>query len=67
MPVSNYLGRRGIDVRTDIAGVNLSRPPAVMLEMGNMRHPQDAALIARRGFRQQVATALADAVTRSLR
>lgn len=63
MPISTYLGRRGIDVRSDIAGVNLSEPPAVMLEMGNMRHPADAALFARSSFRQSVASALADAVT----
>lgn len=66
MPISTYLGRRGIDVRADIAGVNLSEPPAVMLEMGNMRHPRDAALFADRGWRQKASAALANAVTSSI-
>ncbi|WP_312719989.1 N-acetylmuramoyl-L-alanine amidase [Mobilicoccus sp.] len=68
MPRSTYLGdRRGIDVRRDIAGLNLSVPPAVMLEMGNMRHPSDAALFDRPTFRRQVARGLTDAVVATLR
>lgn len=68
MPRSTYLGdRRGIDARTDIAGLNLSQPPAVMLEMGNMRHPADAALFSRAAFRHKVAQGLTDAVVTSLR
>lgn len=68
MPRSTYLGdRRGIDVRSDIAGLNLSRPPAVMLEMGNMRHPADAAFLARAPFRHKVAQGLTNAVVTSLR
>lgn len=66
MPVSTYLGRKGIHIRSDIAGVNLSEPPAVMLEMGNMRHPKDAALFAQAGFRERVATGLANAVQNAL-
>ena len=68
MPRSTYLGdRRGIDSRTDIAGLNLSVPPAVMLEMGNMRHPADAALFTRATFRRKVAQGLTDAVVTTLR
>jgi len=68
MPRSTYLGdRRGIDVRTDIAGLNLSVPPAVMLEMGNMRHPADAALFNRASFRHKVAQGLTTAVATTLR
>lgn len=66
MPISTYLGRKGIDVRHDIAGVNLSEPPAVMLEMGNMQHAKDAALFSKKTFRKDVAAALADAVTTAL-
>ena len=54
-------------VRRDIAGLNLSVPPAVMLEMGNMRHPSDAALFDRPTFRRQVARGLTDAVVATLR
>lgn len=63
MPTSTYLGRKGIDERTDIAGLNLSVPPAVMLEMGNMQHARDADLLADPRFRDATTRALADAVT----
>ncbi|GAB96172.1 putative N-acetylmuramoyl-L-alanine amidase [Kineosphaera limosa NBRC 100340] len=67
MPRSTYTGgRTGIVARPDIAGVALSEPPAVMLELGNMRHPADAALMADGAFRRQVAIALAEAVTAQL-
>ncbi|MGN6303166.1 MAG: N-acetylmuramoyl-L-alanine amidase family protein [Angustibacter sp.] len=40
MPVATYTGGgRGITVRPDLGGLNLSRRPAVMVETGNMRHP----------------------------
>lgn len=67
MPRSTYTGgRTAIVSRTDIAGVALSEPPAVMLELGNMHHPADAALMADAAFRRKVATALAEAVTSHL-
>lgn len=67
MPPSTYVGGgSGIVARSDIAGLNLSQIPGVMLEMGNMRHPKDAALFSQNAFHAQVARVLADAVTSSL-
>lgn len=63
MPRSTYLGgREAITPRTDIAGLNLSTIPAAMVEMGNMTHPTDAALLSSPTFQTRVAHALADAV-----
>ena len=39
-PYSDYLGEEGIDVRTDLGGLNLSTVPKVFLEVGNMRNPE---------------------------
>ena len=43
LPVATYVaGGDGIDVRGDLATLNLSDVPVVMAELGNMRHPADA-------------------------
>ena len=43
LPVATYVaGGDGIDVRADLATLNLSDVPVVMAELGNMRHPADA-------------------------
>jgi len=46
-PVSTYLGRRGLDRRGDLATLNLSDVPTVMLELGNMRNARDARAMTR--------------------
>ncbi|MFT4187649.1 MAG: N-acetylmuramoyl-L-alanine amidase [Aeromicrobium sp.] len=63
MPVSTYVGGgTGLSPRDDIAGVNLlTVSPGIMVEMGNMRHADDATLLASEDFRRQAAVALADA------
>lgn len=67
MPTSTYVGGgSGIVARSDIAGLNLSQVPGVMLEMGNMHHPKDAALFSQDAFHAQVARVLATAVTSAL-
>ena len=58
-PVSTYLGHAGLDVRTDLAGLNLNRVPAVYVECGNMRNATDAALMSSPDGRQQIAARLA--------
>jgi len=63
MPVSDYYGVSGIVPRDDLGGLNLTTVPKVMVECGNMPNPTDAALLVDPGFQQQVATALATAVT----
>ena len=43
LPVANYIaGGDGLDFRSDLATLNLSNIPTVMVELGNMRNPVDA-------------------------
>jgi N-acetylmuramoyl-L-alanine amidase len=58
-PVSTYLGRDGIDVRSDLAGLNLNPVPAVYVECGNMRNAADAATMSSPAGRQAIAGQLA--------
>ncbi|GAA2253134.1 N-acetylmuramoyl-L-alanine amidase [Streptomyces amakusaensis] len=58
---SNYIGGgTGLDVRTDLGGLNLSTVPKVFIECGNMRDPADAALLTSAGWRQRAAQGIAD-------
>lgn len=44
LPRSSYVGEgRGLDVRDDLGTLNLSSVPAVMVEIGNLREPAEAA------------------------
>ena len=66
-PRSSYLGGgTGITPRQDIAGLNLSRVPGVMLEAGNMRNSAEARLLSSQAFHATQARALATAVVRFL-
>jgi N-acetylmuramoyl-L-alanine amidase len=58
MPVSNYDGINGLAVRDDLGGLNLSTVPKVLIEIGNMQDPRDAALLVTPTFRQAAADAL---------
>jgi N-acetylmuramoyl-L-alanine amidase len=58
-PVSSYLGHSGLDVRRDLAGLNLNPVPAVYVECGNMRNASDAAWMSSAAGRQAVAARLA--------
>jgi N-acetylmuramoyl-L-alanine amidase len=66
MPVSTYDGRNGIAHRRDLAGLNLTTQPKVLIECGNMRNPRDAALLRSKAWRQKAARVLAAAITRFL-
>ncbi|MEU5979470.1 N-acetylmuramoyl-L-alanine amidase [Streptomyces sp. NPDC047315] len=58
---ANYIGAgTGLDVRTDLGGLNLSTVPKVFVECGNMQDPQDAALLKNADWRQKAARGLAD-------
>ena len=59
-------GGDGLDVRRDLGTLNLSDVPTVMVELGNMRNPRDAALMTRPGGRDRYARALGLAVLRYL-
>ena len=58
-PYSDYVGTQGLDVRTDLGGLNLSTVPKVFIECANMRNAADAARLTNPRFRQRVAVALA--------
>jgi N-acetylmuramoyl-L-alanine amidase len=62
MPVSNYEGVDAIMPRDDLAGLNLTTVPKVLIECGNMRNATDAGLLVTARFQQQVASALTAAI-----
>lgn len=59
---STYVGSDGLDPRPDLAGLNLSTQPAVLVECGNMRDDGDAAEMIAPAGRQRTAEALADGI-----
>lgn len=68
MPHSTYIGGgSAIHLRTDTAGLNLTRVPGVMMEMGNMRNATDLALLRSPAFRTAAAKAIAAGVVDNLR
>jgi N-acetylmuramoyl-L-alanine amidase len=66
MPISDYDGVDGIQPRNDLAGLNLTEVPKVLIECGNMRNGTDASLLVRPAFQHEAAAALARAVTQFL-
>ena len=67
MPVSTYDGVNGFTHRDDLAGLNLTTVPKVLIECGNMRNPTDARLLTATWFQQAAARAMAAAIVRFLR
>ncbi|MFF2728012.1 N-acetylmuramoyl-L-alanine amidase [Streptomyces sp. NPDC058008] len=60
---SNYIGGgTGLDTRDDLGGLNLSTVPKVFIECGNMRDPEDAALLTSAGWRQKAALGVAEGI-----
>ena len=66
MPDSNYYGHDGIEPRDDLAGLNLTTVPKVLIETGNMPNPADAALLTSPRFQRKLAAALESAIVRFL-
>jgi len=62
MPVSNYDGVAGFQPRDDLAGLNLTTMPKVLIEVGNMRNATDAAMMVSPGFQRRAARAMAAAI-----
>jgi N-acetylmuramoyl-L-alanine amidase len=62
MPESNYDGTDGLVTRDDLAGLNLTTVPKVLVECGNMPNPTDAGLLASPAFQQQLARAFTTAI-----
>ena len=66
MPVSTYDGVNGVVFRNDLAGLNLTRVPKILIECGNMRNATDAAMLTSTLFQQQLARAFEAAIIRFL-
>jgi len=66
LETSTYAGNLGIDVRGDLGTLNLADVPTVMVELGNMRDPGDAALMSSADGRRRYASALTSAIERFL-
>ncbi len=63
MPVSDYDGADGLQPHDDLAGLNLTVVPKVLIETGNMRNASDASLLVTPAFQQSAAAAMAQAIT----
>lgn len=57
--LSTYAGSGGLSARDDLAGLNLSERPAVLVECGNMRSAAEAAVLSSAAGRQRYAEAIA--------
>ncbi|HEY2313158.1 MAG TPA: N-acetylmuramoyl-L-alanine amidase [Streptosporangiaceae bacterium] len=58
MPVSDYYGQGGIIERDDLAGLNLTTVPKILIECGNMPNATDARLLTSPAFQHLLARAL---------
>jgi N-acetylmuramoyl-L-alanine amidase len=67
MPESTYNGGQSIMQRDDLAGLNLTSVPKVLIECANMRNATDAQMLVTASFQQQVARAIEAAIIRFLR
>jgi N-acetylmuramoyl-L-alanine amidase len=57
---STYTGSKGLDKRTDLGGLNLSKIPKVFVELGNMRNSGDAKDLKSKAWREATARSLRD-------
>ena len=60
--ISTYLGQGGIQLRNDLAGLNLSTVPKVFIECANMRNAGDALKVTSPRWRQAAARGIADSI-----
>lgn len=61
---ANYIGSGGLAGRNDLAGLNLSTRPAVLVECGNMRNATEAGRMQSVSGRQRYADAIAAGIVR---
>jgi len=66
LPVSDYYGHDGYIRRNDLAGLNLTTMPKVLIECGNMNNAADARLLVLPRVQRQIASALAAAIVKFL-
>ena len=63
IPISNYDGSGGFSPRKDLAGLNLTTVPKVLIECLNMRNPADARRLVKPAFQRLAAKSMAEAIT----
>jgi N-acetylmuramoyl-L-alanine amidase len=63
IPISNYDGSGGFSPRGDLAGLNLTTVPKVLIECVNMRNSLDASRLVKPAFQRLAARSMADAIT----
>ncbi len=66
MPVSDYYGHDGYIFRNDLAGLNLTTMPKILIECGNMNNAADARLLTRPSVQRRIARALTAAIIKFL-
>lgn len=67
-PAANYAGvQNGIQTRSDIAAVNLTKVPAVFIEMGNLSNPTEAASLSERKGQLKYSMAITDGILNYVR
>lgn len=59
---SNYAGKDGLSARDDLAGLNLTERPTVLVECGNMRDAGEAATLSSAAGRQRYAEGIANGI-----
>jgi N-acetylmuramoyl-L-alanine amidase len=59
---ANYIGSKGLNPRSDLAGLNLAQIPAALVECANMRNPEEAALVSTPAGRARYASAIAKGI-----
>lgn len=59
---SNYIGSDGLYGRADLAGLNLAKYPAVLVELGNMKNADDAATMESPDGRARYANAVTQGI-----
>lgn len=67
IPISNYDGKGGFAPRRDLAGLNLTTVPKVLIECVNMRNAADAARLVKPSFQRLAAKSMAAAIAAFLR
>lgn len=61
-PPSTYIGSDGLYGRADLAGLNFADVPAVLVETGNMRNPDEATVMETPEGRQRYADAITEGI-----
>ena len=62
MQPSTYRGTDGLYGRADLAGLNLAQYPAILIELGNMKNQQEAAVMTTAEGRAKYAAAVAQGI-----